>query len=751
MLHALNHRGPLSSVFRLLAIVLLAVSTAACTSARERRSAVAKPIDLSAVTSAGAAAEVSPLGAGDDAEAGAAAPARPMVREGSGRLVNLPPAPAARAGEGEPRSDINLNFQDAALSEVVNVILGDLLGETYFMDPQVQGTVTVRNETPLTSDMLLPILESLLGMNGAALVRADGGFRILPLGQAARSALPPETASLARAGQRGYGLHVIPLRYASAEEVAGILEPYVPEGGSLRPLPSRNVLLLAAPGRSVGEFLATVRVFDADWLEGMSMAMLPLTFASAQTVSEELRQILDLDGESPLRGLLRIIPVERLNSLLVVTPQRDYLDAVREWVSELDRGGDGQGRRLWVYEVQYGNADHIAGVLSQVFALEGGEQGADAPVAERDTLAPGQEPATIGSVQGTQGQSVRQTTSPGIGTVTQVIEGLENTTPPLPRPEQAVAQAGAAVRGGPTAATESDFEGIRITPDPVNNTLLVLATRAGYAAVEPTIKRLDVLPRQVLVEATVAEIQLTDNLRYGIQWFLKGGIGRFNVEFRSLTGDETAIPGAAAPGLSAAVFPTPGDVRLFLDALETESNVRVLSAPQVLVSDNRTANIRVGTQVPVTTRRSSGAETGTTVVQEIEFRDTGVLLTVKPRINAGGMVTLEVSNEVSSVGQVVGTTGNVSIDQRRVDSSISVQSGETIVLGGLITERDTDSTSGVPVLSKLPVVGPLFGTRTLDTTRNELIVLITPTVISTPEEARAVTRELRERLRAADI
>ena len=316
-------------------------------------------------------------------------------------------------------------------------------------------------------------------------------------------------------------------------------------------------------------------------------------------------------------------------------------------------------------------------------------------------------------------------------TLSEIPEGVDTTTAslprlPLPRPGEAVAAAGAELRGGPTAATESDFENIRITPDPVNNTLLVLATRAGYAAVEPTIKRLDILPRQVLVEATVAEVQLTDNLRYGIQWFLKGGIGRFNVEFRSLTGADIAIPGAAAPGFSAAVFPTPGDVRLFLDALETESNVRVLSAPQVLVSDNRTANIRVGTQVPVTTRRSSGAETGTTVVQEIEFRDTGVLLTVKPRINAGGLVTLEVSNEVSSVGQVVGTTGNVSIDQRRVDSSISVHSGETIVLGGLITERDTDSTSGVQVL-------------------------ITPTVISTPEEARAVTRELRERLRAADL
>jgi len=507
----------------------------------------------------------------------------------------------------------------------------------------------------------------------------------------------------------------------------------VPEGGTLRALPGRNVLLLTAPGRDVGDFLETVRVFDADWLAGMSMAMLPLSYAAAPQVAGELERLLGTDSDSPLTGLVRIIPVERLNSLLVVTQQRRYLDAVREWVVELDRGGAGPGRRLWVYEVRNGNAEHIAQVLSEVFATDGPADADTRPAAE---LAPGLEPVNLSSTPQTLTETDNRT-------------NVSSGTMPLAPPIDAVA--GAATVSPSSAASESDFDGIRITPDTVNNSLLVLATRAGYAAIEPTLKRLDILPRQVLVEATVAEVQLTENLRYGVQWFLKGGIGSFKVEVRSLTGDDVNLPTASTPGLSAAVFPTPGDVRLFLDALATESNVRVLSAPQVLVSDNRTANIRVGTQVPITTRRSTGDATGGTVIQEIEFRDTGVLLTVKPRINAGGMVTLEVSNEVSSVGQVIPTTGNVSIDQRRVDSSVSVQSGETIVLGGLITERDTRANTGIPFLSTLPLIGPLFGTRSSDGTRNELIILITPTVITTTEDAREVTRELRERLKGVGI
>jgi general secretion pathway protein D len=543
----------------------------------------------------------------------------------------------------------------------------------------------------------------------------DGGYRVVPLAKAPGALRRPVTEGRVRPG---YVMRVIPLRFASAEEVHKILEPYVPEGGTLTPVPQRNILILAAPGSSVREFLATVRVFDADWLAGMSMGLISLAYASAGQVTDELGAILGETG-SPMAGVVRIFPIERLNAVLVVTPQERYLDEIEGWVRQLDRGGDTAGRRVYIYEVRNARAEKMAAVLNEVFASQAEREAPPAP-----SLAPGLQPASIGSPQETPAQAA--------------AAGAAAAAPP-PAGIQPVSAA-------MFSAESVDLADINIIADSDNNTLLVLATRAEWAVVESVIRRLDILPRQVLVEATIAEVTLTDNLQYGLQWFLKGSVGRFEFQMRSTTGDSARLPVASAPGLSAAVFKSPADVRVFIDALETESQLRVLSSPQILVTDNKTANIRVGTQVPITSRQSTSADTGDALVQEIEYRDTGVLLTVTPRINYGGVVTLDVSQEVSVVGPPIGPSGNVSVDQRSIDSSISIQGGETVVLGGLITERSTRGTTGIPVLSKIPVLGALFGSTSEDKTRTELIVLITPSVITTTEEAVAVTRELRERL-----
>ena len=657
---------------------------------------------------------------GDSVPPAAAAAPPPATREvarrsGTGRLVN-PSRPARPPAVEAVGADINLNFEAIDIREVVKLILGELLNQTYVIDPAVTGSVTMHNEAPVSRDALLPILEVLLQMNGAALLEMEGGYRVVPLASAPRAVGRPVTGGRVRPG---YVMRVIPMRYASAEEVFKILEPFVPEGGTLTPVPQRNILILAAPGSAVEEFLETVRVFDADWLAGMSMGLFTLAYAGATQVADELAAVI---GESaPLAGVVRIFPIERLNAVLVVTPQERYLGELEGWIRELDRGGDTAGRRVYIYEVRNGRAAHMAAVLNDVFSSQ--SEGAPAP--PRPGLAPGLQPATIGAAP---------TPDPAAtGAVAASVGGA-----PAPGTSAGLADA---------AAATVDLGAIKVIADDENNHLLVLATRAEYRAIEDVIKRLDILPRQVLVEATIAEVTLTDNLQYGLQWFVKGQIGRFGVEMRSLTGSSVDLPAASTPGLSAAVFKSPADVRVFIDAVETESNLRVLSSPQLLVTDNKTANIRVGTQVPITTRQGTSSETGDALVQEIEYRDTGVLLTVTPRINSGGIVTLDVSQEQSVVGPPVGPSGNVSVDQRSIESSISIRSGETVVLGGLITERSTRGTTGIPVLSKIPVLGALFGSTSDDTSRTELIVLITPSVITTTEEAAAVTRELRERLK----
>ena len=669
------------------------------------------------MTAAPSAAEVAPSAA-----------AAAVVRLGTGEFVKPDDGRRYRVTTTDA-GDITLNFEEAELRQVVMVILGELLDETYYMDPAIKGTVTVHNDNSLRRDQLLPILEELLQMNGAALVQAPGGYKIVPLGEAERQALPPSAARWPPTASRGYTVQIIPLEFASADEVASVLAPYVPEGGSLHSVPQRNILILAAPGHSIEEFLQTVRVFDVDWLEGMSMGMFPLIYADASTVAGELEQLLDTAGGSPMAGMVRLFPIERLNSLLVVTSQQRYLRAMRSWIEDLDRGGDAPGRRLYVYHVKNSKADHIAGVLNEVFLSD--DTGLAPPAA---SLAPGLEPVTLAS-------AARAFATGGA----QASGAAGDQAAPTPVAMAAPAQASAPDAGTPLIALGS----VKIIADNLNNTLLVMATRTEYATIEAAIRKLDILPRQVLVEATIAEVRLNDNLKYGVQWFIKGSLGGYNVDVRSLTGNSVNLPLAQAPGFSTSIFQSPADVRVFISALETESQVRVLSSPQLMVTDNQSASINVGTSVPVITSSGTGGATGGTVISEVEYRDTGVLLTVTPHINAGGIVTMEVSQEVSLVGPAVAPSGNVSVDQRTIQSSVSVQSGETIVLGGLIQERKTDSVTGVPVLSKLPFIGALFSETADDALRTELIVLITPKVVSNVNEAKAVTRELRKRLQSA--
>jgi general secretion pathway protein D len=662
-----------------------------------------------------------------DGEPAAAPLAGSVVREGSGRFVN--PESAPYQVTVQPGGDIVLNFEDADIRQAAKVILGDLLGETYFVDPAVKGTVTLNNDEPLRRDALLPILEVLLQMNGAALVPGPSGFQILPMNKAPRQSAPPSAYRWPLPSTRGYSVQIIQLEFASAEEISKILEPFVPEGGSLRAVPDRNILILAAPGYTVEEFLQTVRVFDADWLAGMTMGMFPLTYADAATVVTELEQVLNPGGDSPMAGMVRLFPIERLNAVLVVTPQRRYLAEVRSWLEDLDRGGDAPGRRLYVYEVKNSKAEHIARVLTEVF-LSPESDGAGSVGLPPPSLAPGLTPVTLSSSPAPQ------------------EEGVAGETPAAAPPAPALPP-GVAAAAPDTSPLPDDLSSVRIIPDTVNNTLLVMATRTEYAAIEAAIRRLDILPRQVLVETTFAEVRLTNNLQYGVQWFIKGGLGDYGVEVRSVTGNSPDLPVAAAPGFSASVFRSPADVRLFISALEAESNVKVLSSPQLMVTDNQSASITVGTQVPVLTSSSTGGDTGGNVVQQVEYVDTGVLLNVTPHINAGGYVSMEVSQEDSVPGAPLPPSGNVQIDTRSIKTSISVQSGETIVLGGLIQERNTDGVTGVPVLSRIPVLGALFSERTEEANRTELIVLITPRVINNSEEAREVTRELRQRLRNA--
>ena len=654
------------------------------------------------------------------------------IRKGSGVFVQ---GTGTGAGNGYAEADgVTLNFEQASLPEFLRVVFESILNENYLLAPGISGTVTLHTTRPVTPDTVLPIVEAVLEQNGAALIRDEGMYKILPLGEAASAANSPAVGRYPSSRQKGYGIQVVPLQHVAAGELEGILAPFVPEGSSVSVDTTRNVLILSGPKYRLDDLLATVRMFDVDWLSGMSFGMFRLEYADAVSVVGELETIIDSGGNTPLAGIVRVLPIERINGVLVITHRPEHLDAIQALIEEFDWGLEGAaGRRLFVYELENGKAENIAGVLQQIFGQKELEESGSGELAV---------PGAASSVFRRADTVTRPPPQPGQATGVRTVRPATPATTGLPG-SGGGSESGA--ESGDSISAESEQQ-VTIIADQDNNAILVMATPQDYRAIEATIRRLDISPRQVLIEATIAEVTLSNGLTYGVRWFLE------NEDWE--LGINAPVPAnASGPGLAFAFFDATSDLKAFFDVLATQSDVKFLSTPQVMVLDNQTANIRVGDQIPVTTRSSqSTTNPDAPIVTEVQFRDTGTLLTVTPRINAGGQITLEISQEVSIPGAspAIGGGGNVSIAQRTINSSVIVQSGQTVVLGGLILETTSNGKSGVPILMNIPGLGALFSTNSTDTLRTELIITVSPRVIEDPREMEKVTEELRLRMSRAN-
>ena len=651
------------------------------------------------------------------------------IRKGSGVFVQ---GTGTGAGNGYAADDgVTLNFENASLPEFLRVVFESILKENYLLDPSVNGNVTLHTTRPVTQETVLPIVEAVLEQNGAALIRDEGMYKVLPLGNAASASGVPAVGRYPSSKRKGYGIQVVPLQHVAAKELEGILAPFVPDGSSVSVDTTRNVLILSGPKYRLDDLLATVRMFDVDWLAGMSFAMFRLEYADAVSVVQEIETIINTGGDTPLAGIVRVLPIERVNGVLVITHRPEHIDAMQALIKEFDWGLEGaSGRRLFVYELENGKAENIASVLQQIFGQKPLEASSSGELAV---------PGAASSVFRRAEAVSRPPPLPGQATSNRVVR------PATTAPRPASGGEGESGDAGEGISAESEAE-ITIIADQDNNAVLVMATPQDYHAIEATIRRLDISPRQVLIEATIAEVTLSNGLSYGVRWFLENEDWELGVN--------APVPGnASGPGLAFAFFDATSDLKAFFDVLATQSDVKFLSTPQVMVLDNQTANIRVGDQIPVTTRSSqSTTNPDAPIVTEVQFRDTGTLLTVTPRINAGGQITLEISQEVSIPGAepAVGGGGNVSIAQRTINSSVIVQSGQTVVLGGLILETTTSGKSGVPVLMNIPGLGALFSTNSTDTFRTELIITVSPRVIEDPREMEKITEELRSRMANAN-
>ncbi|MCR4297873.1 MAG: type II secretion system secretin GspD [Gallionella sp.] len=624
---------------------------------------------------------------------------------GTGVFVKPVPTPAADAESGE---DVMLNFDGADLREVVKIVLMDILNESYVIDPRVQGVVNIHSSHPIKRSALLPTLEAVLRMNGASLVRElDGVFHVTPFATAAKGALTPQVSETNKPLPPGYSVQIIPLKFISAREMVKILEPFTPDGGIVRVDDARNMLFLGGNARELRHLMETIDIFDVDWIAGMSVGMFTLKSVDVKTAFSELEKIMGDKAQGPLAGVLRIIPIERLNALLVITPQQKYLEQARVWVERLDRSGatDG-GVQLYVYHVQNGDAVKMATLLGQAFSKQA-SQGVTPP-----TLAPGLKPAEIKS----SGQAD-----------------------------------GGAQPGGTDSVSVSVGAATKIIADKGNNALLILSTPSEYEIIANAIRKLDVVPRQVLIEVMIAEVTLSDEFSFGLEWYF-GNYGKGKGGGNGFLDIGAAGISQLSPGFSYAWLDAAGSIKTVLNAMAANSKLNIIASPHIMVSDNHTAKIQVGDRVPTVSQTqalaTAIATTGTTgVISSVQYLDTGIMLSVTPHINAGGLVTMEISQEVSNAAKTVSSgIDSPTISKRSAQSTVTVQAGETMVLGGLISEKKSDASSGLPFLSEIPVLGALFGAQNIKGDRTELVMLITPRLVANSQQAREITDEFRKKM-----
>jgi general secretion pathway protein D len=687
--------------------------------------------------------------------------ALPEITTGTGEFVKpvglARPKPVA-AGEGT----VTFNFENQPVESVVKAILGDLLHENYSIVPGVQGNVSFSTSQPVTAEQALPILETLLSWTNNALVRSNGRYVVMPAKDAVAGNLVPSIGASAPPG--GLQARLFPLHFISATEMPKLIKPIARADAVLLADPTRNVLVMAGTSSELDNYQRTVSTFDVDWLRGMSVGVFSLQRAEVKDLTPMLDKLFGEKGNTPMAGLLRFIPIERTNSLVVISPQPAYLDEVRSWIDRIDRGG-GNEAQLYVYDVRNVQASDLADYLSDIYGSgSGGGRSGD----RGGRVGPGLSSGTLGgsdSDLGNRGGSGLGSTTGAFGNSgsSSGSSGYLNTTSGNGINGSSSLGGGSSMGGSTSGFAGSGFndddtshrqrnggvttdDGVRITSVDSNNQLMIRCRPSQWTEIEQAIKRLDAVPLQVQIETRILEVALTGNFQFGVQWYLEGLVGGTN--------GSVGQPGNKqqwALGNSGNVYNPATDsffysfvnnnLAVALRAMETSGNTKTLSAPSLVVLNNQKAHIQVGDQIPITqTYVNTGANTDNTIGQ-VEYKDTGVILNVRPRVNPGGLVYLNINQVVSAPGQKDTATGNFPIQQREVATQVAVQSGQTVLLGGLIKQDEGVTDTGIPGLNRLPVVGRLFGTTTRSRNRTELIVLITPRVITNGDEAKQVTDE----------
>ncbi len=669
-----------------------------------------------------------------------------VIRRGTGTMINREaarkPSPALHAASS---GEATFNFEGESVHAVVKAILGDMLGQNYVIAPGVQGTVTLATPKPVSPAQALNLLEMVLGWNNARMVYSGGRYNIVAADQALAGTVAPSTAPASSA--RGFEVRVVPLQFISATEMKKVLEPYARPNAIVNVDSGRNVITLGGTRAELENYLHTVEIFDVDWLSGMSVGVFPIQSGKAEQVAADLEKVFGEESKTPSAGMFRFLPLENANAVLVITPQVRYLDQIQQWLDRIDTAGG--SARLFSHELRYIKARDLAERLSEAFASSGNRSGAGSA-----SLAPGAIPSQLGSdgergMDANNGSSFNNQVGGGSSSGSGSSAGSLN----LPQRQS----------GNVSISLEVEGDRVGVSAVEETNTLLVRSTPQAWRSIREVIEKLDVMPLQVHIEAQVAEVGLTGDLKYGVNWYFDNAVAG-----RALTGALAGLSLPAAAGgswntFAGAVTGTDGAGWAFtghngaavVSALDKVTDVRLLQTPSVFVRNNAEATLNVGDKVPInTTTVNTGI--GTSSYSSVQYIDTGVILKVRPRVTRDGTVFLDIVQEISSASDVPENCNpqerncNPRISTKKLATEAAVQSGDTIMLAGLITDSATDGSSGIPGLSRIPVLGALFGQKSRTSRRSEVIVLLTPTIVRNGQEARTLTDEYSQRFRAME-
>ena len=680
-----------------------------------------------------------------------------------------------------------LNFENTPVATVAKVVLGDILQTGYTIDPRVQGTVSLVSVRPVAKSDIIFVLESALRISGVALVRDTAGYRLTPLGDAIGAGQVDAAAS---SPEPGFGVSVVPLQHVSAQTLLKLMDSFATKPGMVRGDTARNLLLIQGTGAERRTAVDSALSFDVDWMRGQSVGIFPVVNSGPEPIIVELEKIVD-SGENGLsQNMIKFQPIARLSAIMVVTKKPALLRTAATWIKRLDRV-DTSRTSVHVYRVKYGDARQIARVLTDMFG--GGSSSGNLLDSAANQIAPGS--GLYGAASERLSLNTNNPSSSSSGGLGPRASGTGSGFGSGSGFGPTAGSAGAGGTGGTTTLAaggnpalldksgtgsggggQSLMQGVRITADAVNNTLLIYADQSNYRVIESALQQVDQPQLQVAIDATIAEVTLNDELSYGVQFYITSkNLGLRPDQGSLLNTQSTTGPGSAnvaattttATGTAAAAgtvvnafinqaFPgfnfligSQAQPSAILDALHTVTGVKVLSNPSLVVVNNQVATLQVGDVVPVSTGSATVLTTSNTVVNTIDYRNTGVILRVSPRINVNGNVRLDVEQEISNVSPQTATSLTPTVSERKVKSSISVANGQTVLLAGLISEQQNNTRSGIPLLDQIPGFGDAFSHQDKSTKRTELIIFIRPQIIRDSMDAHFVAEELRSKLRGS--